>query len=66
MELYFLFLLFILMMFALGMGFPVAFALPGSAILSIFLASITGWILFDDVGAFSVKMAHLNGFQLVS
>ena len=52
MELYFLFLLFILMMFALGMGFPVAFALPGSAILSIVLASITGWILFDDVGAF--------------
>ena len=52
MELYFLFLLFILMMFALGMGFPVAFALPGSAILSIVLASITGWIFFDDVGAF--------------
>ena len=52
MELYFLFLLFILMMFALGMGFPVAFALPGSAILSIILAAITGSILFDDVGAF--------------
>ena len=52
MELYFLFLLFILMMCALGMGFPVAFALPGSAILSILLATITGWVFFDDISIF--------------
>ena len=48
MELYFLFLLFLLMMAALGFGFPVAFALPGSAILSIALAATTGWLFFGD------------------
>ena len=52
MELYFLFLLFVLMMTALGMGFPVAFALPGSAILSIGLAALFGWVLFDDIKIF--------------
>ena len=52
MELYFLFLLFVLMMAALGAGFPVAFALPGSAILSIGLAALFGWALFDDVKIF--------------
>ena len=52
MELYFLFLLFVLMMAALGMGFPVAFALPGSAILSIGLAALFGWVFFDDVKIF--------------
>ena len=52
MELYFLLLLFLLMMAALGFGFPVAFALPGSAILSIGLAAITGLLLFGDVKAF--------------
>ena len=36
------------MMAALGFGFPVAFALPGSAILSIGLAAITGLLLFGD------------------
>ncbi|MDG2356534.1 MAG: TRAP transporter large permease subunit [Paracoccaceae bacterium] len=52
MELYFLVFLFILMMTALGLGFPVAFALPGSAILSIGLAAITGLVFFGDVKAF--------------
>ena len=52
MELYFLLLLFLLMMAALGFGFPVAFALPGSAILSIGLAAITGLLLFGDAKAF--------------
>ncbi len=40
------------MMTALGLGFPVAFALPGSAILSIGLAAITGLVFFGDVKAF--------------
>ena len=35
MELLFLALLIILMAISLGSGFPVAFALPGSAIISI-------------------------------
>ena len=52
MELYFLLLLFIVMMAALGLGFPVAFALPGSAILTIGLAAIAGWAFFGDVKVF--------------
>ena len=52
MELYFLFLLFIVMMAALGFGFPVAFALPGSAILTIGLASLAGWLIAGDVKMF--------------
>ena len=52
MELYFLILLFVIMMGALAFGFPVAFALPGSAILSIGLAAVTGLLLFGDVKAF--------------
>ena len=52
MELYFLFLLFVVMMAALGLGFPVAFALPGAAILTIGLASLTGWLIAGDVKMF--------------
>ncbi len=52
MELYFLFLLFVVMMAALGLGFPVAFALPGAAILTIGLASLAGWLIAGDVKMF--------------
>ncbi len=52
MEIYFLILLFILMMAALGSGFPVAFALPGSAILTIGLATVCGWLFFDNINIF--------------
>ncbi len=40
------------MALALASGYPVAFALPGSAILTIALASITGYIFAGDVSAF--------------
>ena len=52
MELYFLLLLFLIMVAALGSGFPVAFALPGAAIITIALATIFGWLFFDDVTVF--------------
>ena len=39
MELFFLAMLFLLMMYALGSGYPVAFALPGSAIITIDFAA---------------------------
>lgn len=55
MEVYFLILLFLLMMAALGLGFPVAFALPGSAILTIGLAALTGWLFFDNVSIFFTR-----------
>ncbi len=52
MELYFLALLVFLMAFALASGYPVAFALPGSAILTIAVAAICGYIGAGDTGAY--------------
>ena len=55
MELVFLAILFILMMYALGSGFPVAFALPGSAIVTIVLAGLTGYLVEGDSGAYFIQ-----------
>tara|TARA_R110002110_G_scaffold414147_2_gene643294 strand:- start:15397 stop:18057 length:2661 start_codon:yes stop_codon:yes gene_type:complete len=52
MELFFVALLVLIMAGALGMGFPVAFALPGAAILTIGIASLTGGVFAGDVGAY--------------
>ena len=52
MEHYFLALLIIIMITALASGFPVAFALPGSAIISIGLAAITGYLFEGDSSAY--------------
>ncbi|MEP0232070.1 TRAP transporter large permease subunit [Roseibium sp.] len=52
MELFFLALLVILMATALGSGFPVAFALPGSAILTIGIAALSGYIFSTGTDAF--------------
>ncbi len=52
MELFFLAVLFGLMIWALSSGFPVAFALPGSAIIAIGLAAAAGYIFAGDVGAY--------------
>jgi len=47
MELVFLIMLIALMAIALGSGFPVAFALPGSAILTIGAAALAGYLFAD-------------------
>ena len=52
MELLFLALLMIIMATALGSGFPVAFALPGSAIITIVLAAISGYFFASDPSAY--------------
>ena len=52
MEHLFLALLVIIMIAALGSGFPVAFALPGSAIISIGLAALTGYLFEGDSSAY--------------
>ena len=52
MELFFLALLFITMIIMLTSGFPVAFALPGSAIITIGLAAATGYFFADDPSAY--------------
>ena len=52
MEHFFLALLVIIMIAALASGFPVAFALPGSAIVSIGLAAFIGYLFEGDVSAY--------------
>lgn len=52
MELFFLAILIILMATALGSGFPVAFALPGSAIITICLAAAAGYMFDGNVDAY--------------
>ena len=54
MELYFLALLVLIMAFALISGFPVAFSLPGSAILTITLAAVCGFLFEGDTDAYFV------------
>lgn len=52
MELFFLIVLVLLMVAALGSGFPVAFALPGSAVLTILLAGGAGLVFAGDPSAY--------------
>jgi len=52
MELFFLAVLIIIMAVALGSGFPVAFALPGSAIITIVLAAATGYVFDGSTDAY--------------
>ena len=52
MELVFLAVLILLMVFSLSSGFPVAFALPGSAIGAIALAALCGYLFAGDSGAY--------------
>jgi len=53
-ELYFLVLLIAIMVFALTSGFPVAFSLPGSAILTIAIAAFCGWIFEGNTDAYFI------------
>ena len=63
MELFFLLLLVLIMAGALGSGYPVAFALPGAAILSIVAAGVTGYLAVGD----STAYFHQGGpFQWLS
>ena len=52
MELFFLLLLIVIMAGALGSGYPVAFALPGAAIITIALAAGAGWIFAGHTDAY--------------
>ncbi|MEM7249775.1 MAG: TRAP transporter large permease subunit [Pseudomonadota bacterium] len=52
MELVFLALLLLLLVLALSSGFPVAFALPGSAIVTIGLAAGFGYLFEGDIDAY--------------
>ncbi len=52
MELLFLAVLVLIMAAALGSGFPVAFALPGAAIISIALAAAAGYLFESNMDAY--------------
>ena len=52
MELFFLVLLIFIMAAALGSGYPVAFALPGAAIITIGLAAGAGALFGGSTDAF--------------
>ncbi|SEA17528.1 TRAP transporter large permease [Rubrimonas cliftonensis] len=52
MELFFLLLLLVIMATALGSGYPVAFALPGSAIITVLLAAGAGYLFAGDSSAY--------------
>ena len=52
MELFFLAMLVLIMATALGSGYPVAFALPGAAIITIGLAAGSGWIFAGSTDAY--------------
>ncbi|MEK9725959.1 MAG: TRAP transporter large permease subunit, partial [Rhodospirillaceae bacterium] len=60
MELLFLVILIVLMAGALGSGFPVAFALPGSAILTIGLAALCGELFAGDTAAYFAQGGPVN------
>jgi len=60
MEILFLIILIITMITALGSGFPVAFALPGSAIFTISLAAIAGALFGGGMDAY---FAHGDPIQ---
>ena len=52
MEFFFLALLVLLLAIALGSGFPVAFAIPGSAIAAVGLAALAGLVVTGNPDAF--------------
>lgn len=52
MESYFLVLLFFLMVAGLTSGYPVAFALPGSAIIAISIAALAGYLFEGNPSAY--------------
>ena len=52
MDVFFVLMLVMVMAFALGSGFPVAFALPGAAVLTIGAASLAGWVFTGDASAY--------------
>ena len=55
METFFLVVLILTMAAALASGYPVAFALPGSAILTIGLAALTGYVFESNPDAYFVQ-----------
>ncbi len=60
MEILFVALLVLIMAFALGSGFPVAFALPGAAIITILIAALTGFVFEGDTDVYFAQGGAWN------
>ena len=60
MEILFVGLLVVLMAVALASGFPVAFALPGSAIITILIAALTGAVFEGDPDVYFAQGSAWN------
>ena len=60
MEVVFIAILLLMMMVALSSGYPVAFSLPGAAILSIGLAALGGYLFAGDPSAYFVEGGPLT------
>ncbi|MFL2520565.1 MAG: TRAP transporter large permease subunit, partial [Alphaproteobacteria bacterium] len=72
METFFLLILVLTMIIALGSGFPVAFSLPGSAVITILLAALTGYLFagnaseyFHSDGPIQWLSAGITNFRAV-
>ena len=52
METVFLIVLVLTMIIALGSGFPVAFSLPGSAVITILLAALSGYLFAGNASEY--------------
>ena len=65
MELFFLAVLFLTMAFALGSGYPVAFSLPGAAIISIVAAAVFGYLFEGLLMHIFTAVVPTNGFLQV-
>ena len=63
METVFLVILIVLLIAALASGYPVAFALPGSAIITIGLAALTGEAFVGDTGAYFSQGDPIQWFK---
>ena len=61
MELFFLALLFLIMMYALGSGYPVAFCPARGGDPTIVIAGVTGYASWVIQGHISFRTAPLNG-----
>ena len=55
MEVLFIFILVLIMMAALGTGFPVGFALPGAGVIAIFIAALLGFIIEGNTHAYFIN-----------
>ena len=65
MATFFLVILILTLIAALSSGFPVAFALPGSAVLSILLAALCGYLFAGNPSEYFIQMDQYNGLLLV-